>query len=1282
MISKFSVRRPYTVFVFVVAIIVIGVVALMNTTADLLPNINLPYVIVITTDMGASPETVEKEITAPIEASLATTSNLKNIQSMSYNSYSTVVLEYEQSSNMDATLIEIQQKLDQIKGTFDDNVGTPIVMQINPNMIPVMVGAAEVEGMDNIQLTNYVTNDIQPQLESVEGVASVTVTGGVTETVKVTMNQKKIDALNDKIMDEIDSQFDDAKAEIEDSKEEIENGKEALSGGKKTLANTVSENKSKLQTAQLDLYQTETELEDKKSTLETTYDLLDTAISTLNSTYETAKKIQEQIDSYESVLDLYVQGMLDDDGFIAATGVDVATARAQVEALKTQLASINEQIQESATSLSEYGITLYTFEDIPTAVGKLEEYKVETSTGIETINTALDQISSGKDTTSTAMQALDKAEIEQSIQLAETSATLNQGLSQLEAAEKQIDSTIETTKSAADLDKILSIDVLNNLLIAQNFEMPAGYATGKDGQSLVKVGNGVEDIEDLKKTVLIDLNMDKVGVITLEDVADIEKVDDSETVYAKLNGSPGILLSFEKQTGYSTGDVTDRILERFDSLEETEKEDIHFYVLMNQGVYIDMIVNSILKNMLVGAILAILVLIIFLRDFRPTIIIACAIPLSVIFAVVMMYFSNITMNIISMSGLTLGIGMLVDNSIVVIENIYRLRKEGETIKKAAVYGASQVAGAITSSTLTTMCVFLPIVFTEGITRQLFVDMGLTIAFTLTASLLVALTLVPAMAQGLLRHSKESEKKEAGVLMRAYEKFLRGAIRFKPLVFLVMIVLLVLSAVLAFSSGTEFIPQMTGNQLSVTMSAPDKEERTFEEMTGYADEFVERIQDIEGIDTIGAMIGNGTMLGGLSGRGSGNVSIYVIFDEESDVKPEEIIDQVNDAKEGIDCDIEVSTQMMDMSALTGSGITVMIKGRDMQTIQKLAKDTADIFESTDGIDEVNDGLSNMENTFVISVDKKKAADYGLTVAQVFTSVSAKLASSRSTTTIETDLKDYDVFVQTDEQADISIDDLKKMKLEYTDTKTREKKEVALSKIADFEEQEELSQILRDKQDRYISVSATLKEGENIGLVGDEVKAKIKDMDVPEGYSVTLKGENENIDEAMSQLGLMMLLAVILIYLIMVAQFQSLKSPFIIMFTIPLAFTGGLLSLFIFGKPVSVIAVIGFIMLAGIIVNNGIVLVDYINQLRRGGMAKKEAIIDSAKTRLRPVFMTAITTIVSMSTMAVGMGQGVELSQPMAMVVIGGMIYGTLLTLVLVPCLYDAFNKEKDMTEEEL
>lgn len=361
---------------------------------------------------------------------------------------------------------------------------------------------------------------------------------------------------------------------------------------------------------------------------------------------------------------------------------------------------------------------------------------------------------------------------------------------------------------------------------------------------------------------------------------------------------------------------------------------------------------------------------------------------------------------------------------------------------------------------------------------------------------------------------------------------------------------------------------------------------------------------------------------------------------------------------------------------------MIKGRDMQTLQKLAGDAAEILEGVDGIEEVDNGLDNMTQTFVISVNKEKAADYGMTVAQVFTTVAGELASTQSTTAIETDIKDYDVFVKTDKQATVTIDDLKKLKFEYTDRETNETKEIPLSRIVTFSEQEELSTVLRDNQNRYINVSGTLDGTRNVGIVGNEVQRKINDMAIPEGYSVDLQGENETINDAMRQVLLMMLLAVILIYLIMVAQFQSLKSPFIIMFTIPLAFTGGFFSLFFCGKAVSVIAMIGFVMLAGIIVNNGIVLVDYVNQLRREGMGKKDAIVTSAKTRLRPVLMTALTTIISMSTMAIGMGKGVEMSQPMAIVVVGGLVYGTILTLVLVPCLYDAFNKEKDMREEEL
>ena len=1283
MISKFSVKRPYTVFVMVIAVIVIGVVALMRMTADLLPNMTLPYVMVITTDMGASPETVEKEVTSPIEAALATTSNLKNIQSMSYNSYSTVILEYEQTSNMDATMIEIQQSLDQVKGTFADSIGAPVVMQLNPDMLPIMVAAANVENMNSVQLTDYLETEILPQLESIEGVASVTASGGIKESVKVTINQDKVDKLNDKIMAEIDSQFEDAKNELADSKVEIENGESALESGKTELANQISENKGTLQSTQIELYQTEKDLTEQLNTLKQTKTSLDESIKGLNKTYKSAKQVQSGLDGLNSVLALYQQGVLDDATFAASAGMSVQEAMAKQTELTQTLAMINSQLAASGASMASQGIKLNTYEDIPTAVKALEKQKTEVKKGIKKIEAGLKKVKEGKTATGDALESLNKAEIEQSIAMAEASAELSQGKAQIESAEQQIDDSMDDAKDSADLNAVLSLDTLNNLLVAQNFDMPAGYAPGEGGDYLVKVGESIADAKELEDTVLIDLNMDTVGVIKVSDVADVEETNDSADVYAKLNGEPGLLISFEKQTGYATGDVSDTILEKFDSLEKSEKEELHFAVLMDQGVYIDIIVKSILQNMILGASLAIIILIIFLRDVRPTIIIACAIPFSVIFAIVLMYFTGISLNIISMSGLTLGIGMLVDNSIVVIENIFRLRKEGQSIKKAAVYGAGQVAAAITASTLTTMCVFLPIVFTDGLTRQLFVDMGLTIAYTLGASLLVALTLVPAMAQGLLKNAKEKTGNTESAFMRGYGAFLNGAIKYKPLVFVIMLLLAGASIFLALKRGTEFMPEMQSDQISITMSAPEDEKRTFEEMTGYADELTENLLEIDEIETIGSMIGNGSTLGALSSGGGGNsVSMYVLLKEGANITNAGITKKIMDAAEGIDCQVDVSTSMMDMDALMGSGISVMIKGRNIETLQKLASEISESIEGVEGIEDVNNGLDDMTKTLIISVDKKKAADYGLTVAQIYGVIAGKLASTQATTAIETDVKDYDVFVATDEQANVTVDDLKKLKLKYTDRKENEEKEVALSKVATFKEGEELSRVLRDSQSRYINVTASVDADHNIGLVGNDVEDKLKDIAVPEGYSVTMTGEDESINEAMEQVLLMMLLSVILIYLIMVAQFQSLKSPFIIMFTIPLAFTGGFFALFITGKAVSVIAMVGFVMLAGIIVNNGIVLVDYINQLRREGKSKKDAIVESAKTRLRPVLMTALTTIISMSTMAVGMGKGTEMSQPMAIVVVGGMIYGTILTLVLVPCLYDAFNKEKDMTEEEL
>ncbi|MBO5070425.1 MAG: efflux RND transporter permease subunit, partial [Roseburia sp.] len=768
--------------------------------------------------------------------------------------------------------------------------------------------------------------------------------------------------------------------------------------------------------------------------------------------------------------------------------------------------------------------------------------------------------------------------------------------------------------------------------------------------------------------------------IRLSDVAEVEMVEDSGDTYSKVNGNPAIMLSIEKQTGYSTGTVTDRLKDKFAALEK-ENSDLHMTILMNQGIYIDIIVQSVLENMIFGAILAVLVLMVFLKDIRPTLVIGCSIPLSVIFAIVLMYFTDISLNIISLSGLALGIGMLVDNSIVVIENIYRLRGQGYSIKKAAVEGAGEVAGAIIASTLTTVCVFAPIIFTEGITRQLFVDIGLTIAYTLTASLLVALTFVPMMAAGVLKTPKEVKHDLFDKITNIYAKALEWCLRFKWIVFVVVIALLAASVVAAFSRGFTFMDMnMETNQLTVTVSAKEDETLSFEELTDLADEVVEKLTTIQGVESIGAMAGGGSTMSMMSG-GTDSVTMYLILDEEADVSNEDIVTQVNELTKDMDCAVSADSSASDMSSFFGSGISVQISGSDLDKLQELAAEVAEILEKTEGTVDIEDGLDNTTPAFTIHVDKEKAASYGMTTAQVFQLVYAKMASATSATTISGDLKDYEVYVKSADQTEVTLEDIKNLTFTYTDMEGNEE-EIALKDISEFEEGNTLNTINRSAQTRYISVSAGIDEDHNVTLVSNEVKKDLEKIELPEGYSIEMTGEDETIGDAMEQLVLMLILAVIFIYLIMVAQFQSLLSPFIIMFTIPLAFTGGLFALYFSGKEVSVIAMIGFVMLAGIIVNNGIVMVDYINQMRRGGMSKKEAMIESGKTRLRPILMTALTTILSMSTMALGLGDGTEMMQPMAIVTVGGMVYGTLLTLIVVPCIYDAFNREKSMVEEEL
>lgn len=1229
MLSKFSVKRPYTVVVAVILVLILGIVSFINLQTDLLPSLDLPYLVIMTSYPGASPEEVEMIVTKPIEQVVATTNNIKNVNSISRENSSVVILEFNNDVNMDSTIIEINGSLDLIKGVWNDSVGSPMVIRLNPDMLPIMVASVDAEGMDITEISQMVNDKIIPELESVNGVASVTGTGLLEEKIEVKLSVEKIDNLNKRILEKVDSKLSEVEDQLNNAKKEIEAGKNKLASEKNKRNSEIAEGEKALSLAREQLALGESKYREGEAELNKTRDTLQDAL----------KEIERQ-----------EQELLAGEKLLLSKGNKLSTEEQKnLELIRQGLEQINIKKEETNNALQ---LVLDSYKLLEGEKATLDAAKAE-------LDKQQEQLNQGKLLLATEM---DKAEQK----LIEGESVLNRQIEEFEKSR-------EEAFKKATLDGVITTNMISGILTAQNFSMPAGYVTESGNDYIVKVGDKINNIEELKNLLLFDTGENSVGKIRLNDVADIKHIDNSEDIYAKVNGNDAVVLTFQKQSNFPTAEVSNSIKERIEEL-QIENEGLSITPLMDQGVYIDIVVDSVLDNILYGGILAILILIVFLKDIKPTLIIALSIPISIIFAIAMMYFTGITINVISLAGLALGVGMLVDNSIVVIENIYRLRSEGMSASKAAVYGAKEVAGAITSSTLTTACVFLPIVFTKGISKQLFTDMGLTIAYSLLASLIVALTLVPTMASAMLKNTKEKEHRLFDKLISLYEGLLRWTLRHKAITMISVVALLALSAYFAVSMGTSFIPEMETPQMSLSIDMP--KESTREEAINISNTVIERLMDIEGIETIGAMSGGGMRMMGMGeqqGGGSTSITMYLLLDENKTIKNAEIEKEIIRVTEDLEATIKVNTSNMDMTALGGSGIEVRVKGREIDTLRDIALDIAEVLENTEGAIDINSGVSENSSEMRIKVNKEKAMENGLTVAQVFSSINSTLSKGKTTTTLSIENKDYPVIVVDEKNQGIERSDIENLTIKVN--KDGEEKEISIGDIADITEEKGLSSIRRDSQVRYVSITAAIDKDHNIGLVSRDFENKLKDYNMPDGYRAEIVGENKMINDSLRDLTYMILLAIVFVYLIMVAQFQSLLSPFIVMFTIPLAFTGGLLALIITGNNISLIAMLGLLVLSGVVVNNGIVFVDYTNQLRDTGLNKGEALVLAGKTRMRPILMTAITTILGLFTLSVGVGVGAEMLQPLAIVSIGGLIYATILTLFVVPVMYDLLHKNK-------
>ena len=1137
MLQKFSVRKPFTVLVGVILVIVLGVVSFMNTTTDLLPAMDLPYSAVITMYVGATPEQVERDVTIPLETRLSTLGGIDTVQSISSEHISIVIMQFTGNTNMDSASLEIRETLDMM--TLPDGVSRPMTIRINPEMMPIMAAAVHMEGVTIDELSEFARNEISTALEGVPGVAVVSLSGLVRNQVHVVISEDKINEANEKISLVVTAMIEEA---MEYAKAEM------------------------------------------------------------------AKQAEAMIDA----------------GVREFSSIRLA-----------------ELMNEEEYSLEEAQMILHM--ELPAAIEAITNEVMETL-----------------------------------------------------AAEFGGGAESEETEPIGIPADMLTVDIITGMLTAQDFSMPAGMLTDGGSEYMMRVGERFSSLEDIESMLIFDpaqMGLSGLEPVRLSDVADVFISDDSHLSYTRVNGNPSVMLTIQRQSEFPTADVASAVRERMDLL-MADNPDLGFAILMDQGEMIGTVVGSVLDNLLIGGLLAIIILLLFLRDVRPTLIVAVSIPISLMLAFTLMYFTGISLNMISMGGLALAVGMLVDNSIVVIENIYRMRSTtGRSAARSAVSGAKQVAGAIAASSLTTIAVFLPIVFTSGITRQLFADLGLTIAYSLLASLIIALTVVPAASSVMFKKMNLERTKEGKLFTRfvnGYETALRFSLRYKWIVLVFSVAAFALSFWVLNMQGMEMFPPSEMPQITVTAEMP--EDSTFEQTVEVADLLSERVMEIADVETVGVSVGGGMMqmfaasmgmgnmgnMGAMGGGGAGgNITMYVLLGDSRTLSNEEISSKIRDIGDSLGLEASVDGGAgADMSILTGDAISLRIEGRELDALRDTAIELSELVRSVEGTLNVTDIAERAAPELRVTVDRDNAMARGLTVAQIFMAVREAITAPEGSLNMTLSGRSHEIIVSDGSFVSPDRDGMENLLISSRGG------DVSLSDIAYVYEDVGFTSINRINSNRYLTISGEIEDGYNVGLVNAEIERLLEDFTPAEGCQIIISGEMEAITGAMNDLYLMLLLALVFIYLIMVAQFQSLLSPFIIMFTIVLAFTGGFFGLLIAGMPLSIVAMIGLILLTGVVVNNGIVFISRVNQMRWEGMPKKDALIDAGRKRIRPILMTALTTIFAMSVMAVGVGEGTEMMQPMAVATIGGLLYATAMTLFVVPVLYDMMHRDKDIKQEDL
>ena len=872
--------------------------------------------------------------------------------------------------------------------------------------------------------------------------------------------------------------------------------------------------------------------------------------------------------------------------------------------------------------------------------------------------------------------------------------------------EEEIHVEVETQRLAS-----LGIPVsqVTQRLAAENVNLTGGLLKDGEAEFLVRTLNEFTGPEDIESIVIAQVG---AAPIRLADVGSVVRGHIERDVVTRINGREGVEISVFKEGDANTVSVSATVRERLREFQSRFGDllgDAEVEIVVDQATFISQSVDEVLMTAAMGGLLAIVILYLFLRNLKSTAIISLSIPISVVATFFLMYATDVSLNIMSLGGLALGVGMLVDSSIVVLENVQRYREQGRSVLEAARLGTSEVGSAVIAATMTTICVFVPIVFVEGVAGQLFRDQALTVTYSLVASLMVALMLIPMLSALSLRRLTDEESERAeGVAVRGPALALRGlrglfgglgrglTILLTPLFWLFdtgygaasgsyphalrwclanravsILAFVVLSLGVLFqarSLGIELIPEMSQGEFLVDLEWPAG--TPLEQTTDMVGRLDTRVRDLDGVVTVFSQIGASGQTGGFADEKKENLAqLFVRLEPGGDRAAEEAaMDRVRAVLVDIpDLDFEFSRPSY-FSFRTP--IEVEVTGYSLETLSGIAADLATRMRELPGLLDVKSSAEGGQPEIQVVFHRERVAELGTTIQAIGDLLRNKLQGDVSTELIRQD-RHIDVRVRAIEGERSSVDDLKRLVISPPSYPVP----VSLDAVADVTVVEGPAEIRRLDQERVVVITANLA-GQDLGSAVADIEAITADIPLPDGFGITIGGQNEEMVRSFDSMKFALALAVFLVYLVMASQFESLLHPLVIMCTIPLGMVGSAMALLALDETVSVVVLIGLIMLAGIVVNNAIVLVDYINTLRRrDGIAKFEAVLEAGRLRFRPILMTTSTTVLALLPMAMGIGEGAEIRAPMAITVIGGLLLSTVLTLVVIPVVYTVLDRSE-------